>query len=99
MARISFCISDIVNDPEYVYKTQIRKMVREVNDFTDATDKETQKSVLAEMKHLFDTGVCGFTPLVCGLLTRIGYFEKPAILDDAIGYLEHRIGIESWRPL
>lgn len=92
MTRIKICISDVLNDPEYIYMTQIKKMVSEVNNFTDSTQIELQKTVLMEMKRLFDTGACGLTPPVCGLLTRIGYFEKPAILDDAIGYLEHRIG-------
>jgi Fe-S-cluster formation regulator IscX/YfhJ len=97
MTRIKVCVSDALSDPDYVYKTEMRKMISEVNEFTDTAQTEIQNTVLKEMKRLFDTGACGFTPPVCGLLTRIGYFDKPAILDSAIGYLEHRLGIEGWR--
>jgi hypothetical protein len=92
MTRIKICVSDMLNDPEYIYRTEIRRMVREINDFTDSTPIDVQKTALREMKRLFDTGICAFTPPICGLLTRIGYFDKTAILDDAVGYLEHRIG-------
>lgn len=91
MTRIKVCVSDVLNDPEYVYRTQIKKMVREVNDFTDSTPMDIQRTALREMKRLFDTGFCAFTPPICGLLTRIGYFDNQAILDSAIGYLEHRV--------
>ena len=89
--RIKACVINEESDPEYIYRTEYGRMTREIDELTQSMGMDTLQGVLSEMGRLLGRGTCDFSPPVCGLLTRIGYFNKPAILTHAIKYMEIRL--------
>ena len=89
--RIKACVISGENEPDYIYKTSYKRMINEIDELTRSVGMDTLESVLAEMVNLLEFGACGFSPPVCGLLTKIGYFDQSAILPHAIIYMDSKL--------